>query len=169
MAKPKTIFACQSCGYQSPKWLGRCPDCNQWNSFAEEELEKASTARGELSLGTKEDPAPIHEIRHGRRGPRAFRHRRVRPRPRRRAWCPARSFSSAAIPASANRLCSCKPSPRLAKKASPASMFPAKNRSARSKCARNGWASKRRICSSSAKLLWSASSITSRKSNPGCW
>ncbi|NQT90912.1 MAG: DNA repair protein RadA [Candidatus Omnitrophica bacterium] len=32
----KTIFACQSCGYQSPKWLGRCPDCAQWNSLAEE-------------------------------------------------------------------------------------------------------------------------------------
>src|SRR5437667_3623367 len=62
MAKAKTIFACQSCGYQSPKWLGKCPDCNQWNTFAEERFEKASTPRGELSLGTKEDPAPIHEI-----------------------------------------------------------------------------------------------------------
>jgi DNA repair protein RadA/Sms len=62
MAKPKIIFACQSCGYQTPKWLGRCPDCNQWNSFAEETFEKASTPRAELSLGSKEDPAPIHEI-----------------------------------------------------------------------------------------------------------
>ena len=34
--KPKTVFSCQHCGYQSPKWLGRCPDCNNWNSFAEE-------------------------------------------------------------------------------------------------------------------------------------
>jgi len=62
MAKAKIVFSCQSCGYQSPKWLGRCPDCNQWNTFAEERFEKVSTARGELSLGTKEDPAPIHEI-----------------------------------------------------------------------------------------------------------
>jgi DNA repair protein RadA/Sms len=62
MAKPKIVFACQSCGYQSPKWLGKCPDCNQWNTFAEERFEKASTTRGELSLGTKEDPAPIHTI-----------------------------------------------------------------------------------------------------------
>ena len=63
MAKAKTIFACQSCGYQSPKWLGKCPDCSQWNTFAEERYEKAAaTTRGELSLGTKEDPAPIHEI-----------------------------------------------------------------------------------------------------------
>jgi DNA repair protein RadA/Sms len=33
---PKTIFACQECGSQSPKWLGRCPDCGAWNSFVEE-------------------------------------------------------------------------------------------------------------------------------------
>jgi len=34
--KTKTIFVCQSCGGQSPKWQGRCPDCNSWNSFVEE-------------------------------------------------------------------------------------------------------------------------------------
>ena len=32
----KTIFSCQSCGYQSPKWLGKCPDCGGWSSFVEE-------------------------------------------------------------------------------------------------------------------------------------
>jgi len=62
MAKVKIIYSCQSCGYQSPKWLGRCPDCNQWNSLVEERQERVSHPRGELSLGTKEDPAPIHEI-----------------------------------------------------------------------------------------------------------
>ena len=62
MAKPKTFYACQSCGYRAPKWLGKCPDCNEWNTFAEERLERATSVRGELSLGTKEDPAPIHEI-----------------------------------------------------------------------------------------------------------
>jgi DNA repair protein RadA/Sms len=37
MKKPiKFIFVCQSCGYQAPKWMGRCPDCGQWNSFVEE-------------------------------------------------------------------------------------------------------------------------------------
>lgn len=34
--KIKTVFACQNCGYQSPKWQGRCPDCQEWNSFTEE-------------------------------------------------------------------------------------------------------------------------------------
>jgi DNA repair protein RadA/Sms len=32
----KTVYACQACGYQSPKWLGKCPDCGEWNRFAEE-------------------------------------------------------------------------------------------------------------------------------------
>lgn len=35
-AKTKTVFVCQSCGSQSPKWMGRCPDCNSWSSFVEE-------------------------------------------------------------------------------------------------------------------------------------
>lgn len=36
MAKAKTIYTCQHCGAQSPKWLGRCPDCGEWNSYVEE-------------------------------------------------------------------------------------------------------------------------------------
>ena len=34
--KSKTLFACQSCGYQAPKWMGKCPDCGQWQTFVEE-------------------------------------------------------------------------------------------------------------------------------------
>jgi DNA repair protein RadA/Sms len=34
--RPKFIYVCQSCGYQTVKWMGRCPDCNQWNSMVEE-------------------------------------------------------------------------------------------------------------------------------------
>src|SRR5262245_12171289 len=34
--KTKTVFSCQECGAQSPKWLGRCPECSAWNSFVEE-------------------------------------------------------------------------------------------------------------------------------------
>lgn len=40
MAKAKTIFVCNSCGYESAKWLGKCPACNEWNSFFEEKLVK---------------------------------------------------------------------------------------------------------------------------------
>jgi len=37
MPRQKILYQCQSCGYSSPKWLGRCPDCGAWNSFVEEE------------------------------------------------------------------------------------------------------------------------------------
>ncbi|PIE71234.1 MAG: DNA repair protein RadA [Deltaproteobacteria bacterium] len=36
--RPKTLFSCQTCGYQTPRWMGRCPDCSGWNTFAEEAL-----------------------------------------------------------------------------------------------------------------------------------
>ncbi len=36
MAKIKSMFVCQECGYESPKWLGKCPDCNKWNTLVEE-------------------------------------------------------------------------------------------------------------------------------------
>lgn len=36
MAKKETVFFCQQCGYESPKWMGQCPSCKEWNSFVEE-------------------------------------------------------------------------------------------------------------------------------------
>ena len=42
MAKAKTIFLCNNCGYESAKWLGKCPACNEWNSFVEEKIQKAN-------------------------------------------------------------------------------------------------------------------------------
>ncbi len=39
MAKPRTIFSCQNCGAQSPRWIGRCPECGNWNTYAEEAVE----------------------------------------------------------------------------------------------------------------------------------
>lgn len=47
MAKAKTLFFCQSCGYESPKWLGKCPSCDTWNSFVEELVQKNEPARNE--------------------------------------------------------------------------------------------------------------------------
>jgi len=44
--KAATVFACTECGAQSPKWLGRCPDCNGWNTLAEEESSGAAQAQG---------------------------------------------------------------------------------------------------------------------------
>jgi len=46
--KFKTVFGCQACGFESSKWLGRCPDCGEWNSFVEErqEVPAAAAAKG---------------------------------------------------------------------------------------------------------------------------
>ena len=40
MAKAKTVFVCNECGYESAKWLGKCPACNSWNSFYEQKVDK---------------------------------------------------------------------------------------------------------------------------------
>ncbi len=45
MAKIKTSYICQECGYISPKWLGQCPECKNWNSFNEEKTRESKTAR----------------------------------------------------------------------------------------------------------------------------
>ncbi len=42
MAKIKTKYVCQSCGYENPKWLGKCPECMKWNTFVEEIEDKSS-------------------------------------------------------------------------------------------------------------------------------
>ncbi|MGC4100224.1 DNA repair protein RadA [Ferruginibacter sp.] len=42
MSKTKSAFFCQSCGYESAKWLGKCPSCNNWNTFVEEVIVKGS-------------------------------------------------------------------------------------------------------------------------------
>ena len=43
MSKVKKAFFCQNCGYESVKWLGQCPSCNQWNTFVEELIHKESS------------------------------------------------------------------------------------------------------------------------------
>src|SRR6185437_1969146 len=42
MSKIKTAFFCSNCGYESAKWLGKCPSCEQWNTFIEEVLIKGN-------------------------------------------------------------------------------------------------------------------------------
>ena len=64
MAKIKTVFTCQECGYQSAKWMGKCPDCNQWNSFSEEEQIKPSKAAPKSISGRESRPKTINEIEH---------------------------------------------------------------------------------------------------------
>ena len=61
MARERTLFSCQSCGYQTPKWLGRCPDCGQWESLVEERVAPAKANRNSAT-GTSSRPTPLAAI-----------------------------------------------------------------------------------------------------------
>mgnify|MGYP004679055799 FL=1 len=56
MPKAKTIFFCQNCGFESSKWMGQCPACKEWNSFAEEP--QASTKKTAAGNVRKDTPQP---------------------------------------------------------------------------------------------------------------
>ena len=67
MAKDKkTVFFCQNCGYESPKWLGQCPACKQWNTMVEETFTPKSGAKGAGtaagSRNTRVAPVRISEV-----------------------------------------------------------------------------------------------------------
>ncbi|MBI5373914.1 MAG: DNA repair protein RadA [Candidatus Schekmanbacteria bacterium] len=62
--KERTVYQCQSCGYQSPKWLGKCPDCNEWNAFVmEKEVSVMRSAFKLPSLQEKSKPLSLSEIK----------------------------------------------------------------------------------------------------------
>ncbi len=61
-AKFKTVFGCQACGFLSSKWLGRCPDCGEWNSFVEERQELAPAGKGRAALEIGGRPRPYDEV-----------------------------------------------------------------------------------------------------------
>jgi DNA repair protein RadA/Sms len=60
MAAGKLAYVCQSCGYTTPKWMGKCPDCGQWNSLVEERLEPARSKRRAGGRGSA--PLPITKV-----------------------------------------------------------------------------------------------------------
>jgi DNA repair protein RadA/Sms len=66
MAKVKSIFLCQDCGYESPKWMGKCPGCQAWNTMVEETIRPEKNVRGLSSVGdtnVKQKPQSISEIK----------------------------------------------------------------------------------------------------------
>jgi len=60
MARTRTAFVCQACGYQSPRWLGRCPACDGWSTLVEERVQSESESAPRAGSRTAE---PIGEIR----------------------------------------------------------------------------------------------------------
>ena len=63
MAKAKkTVFFCQECGYESPKWMGQCPGCKSWNTFVEETVSPSQTKHQEAAGRKKAEPVALSEI-----------------------------------------------------------------------------------------------------------
>jgi len=67
MAKKKTLFECQACGFQSPRWLGKCTGCNQWDTLAELTTEQIKfveeTKKGSLKSSPTQKATSITEIK----------------------------------------------------------------------------------------------------------
>lgn len=70
MAKIKTYFECQQCGYQTPRWMGRCPECGSWGTVVEEH-----PTGGGRGVGVRNPSAVIVLLRQPRRRGAAFRGR----------------------------------------------------------------------------------------------
>jgi DNA repair protein RadA/Sms len=64
MSKARTVFVCQNCGAQQTRWLGRCPDCQEWNTLVEERLavEPKSGARAARAAAAPPRPEPITSV-----------------------------------------------------------------------------------------------------------
>ncbi len=66
MAKTKTVYICSNCGADSPKWIGKCPNCGEWNTYVEETVVKESPAarRGAAAFSSSTKPRPVllHDI-----------------------------------------------------------------------------------------------------------
>ncbi len=66
-AKKKTVFFCKECGFESPKWLGQCPGCNEWDTFVEEPVVKKASPAGVagvvLPAGKRLSPEKLIEVK----------------------------------------------------------------------------------------------------------
>ncbi|MBQ2287278.1 MAG: DNA repair protein RadA [Lachnospiraceae bacterium] len=62
MAKAKSVFFCQSCGYESSKWMGQCPGCREWNTFVEEVMMSTGGTKKKMSTGKTEEPTLLSKV-----------------------------------------------------------------------------------------------------------
>ena len=65
MAKIKSVFTCQQCGYEAPRWLGKCPSCNEWNSFVEEIKDQSPASKNSNRVILQNMPRSIEDIKSG--------------------------------------------------------------------------------------------------------
>ena len=64
MSKITTKYVCQSCGYNSPRWVGKCPNCGEWNTFVEEASVPMKASRKPAGARSAIEPVPLAEIDH---------------------------------------------------------------------------------------------------------
>jgi len=62
MAKTKSIFICQECGAESPKWIGHCPACGSWNTYVEEKVSRTPKGEKTIMRGDIPPPVPLTEV-----------------------------------------------------------------------------------------------------------
>src|SRR5690606_19902601 len=62
MAQTKTVYICQNCGTQSPKWMGKCPSCGGWNTFVEEIVEKKKSGPAIAANLASNQPLTLENI-----------------------------------------------------------------------------------------------------------
>lgn len=62
MAKAKSVFFCQSCGYESSKWMGQCPGCREWNTFVEEVMMSTGGTKKKMYTGKTEEPTLLSKV-----------------------------------------------------------------------------------------------------------
>jgi DNA repair protein RadA/Sms len=62
MAKTYARYVCRECGYQSPKWIGKCPECEQWNTFDEEVVSRSSSSAGKGALPVYTPPVLLSDV-----------------------------------------------------------------------------------------------------------
>ena len=62
MAKGKTVFFCQSCGYESAKWMGQCPGCREWNTFVEETVISSVKGSSKPMVQRREEPTLFSKV-----------------------------------------------------------------------------------------------------------
>jgi DNA repair protein RadA/Sms len=60
VAKQKTYYQCQACGHKTPRWLGKCPDCGEWNTLLEERTSRAD--RPKIPGSARTGPVPLSEV-----------------------------------------------------------------------------------------------------------
>lgn len=66
MAKIKTVYYCKNCGTESAKWIGRCPACNEWNTYIEQKVASSPSRTQSSSSKTFEKPVSIEQIEPGK-------------------------------------------------------------------------------------------------------